>query len=259
MAANAALIPEKAHGWTAGLRNLLKRGLADWWKTRRWITNSLVWMAIINGILLLVLNSPGSSSKAGGSSEMEAAIQLFCIFSGLFCPIGVMIATQGTIVGEKQNGTAAWVLSKPVSRTAFILSKLLVDTLGFLVTMIIVQGLAAYFIITGHGMSLNFEAFLAGMGMLYLNLFFWQSFALMLGTIFNSRRSVIGISMIMIFLFNQLAQMNIGMILPGHLPYDAAVVIASQPLENWIPLLGAAFLSIVFIALAFWRFSREEL
>lgn len=36
----------------------------------------------------------------------------------------MVVRTQGAIVGERQNGTGEWVLSKkPVSREAFLLSK----------------------------------------------------------------------------------------------------------------------------------------
>ncbi len=257
MAANTALVGVRSNGWQAGLLNLLKRELADWWKTRRWITTTLVWLVIINGLLLIVL---GSSREAlSGRSQMEQAAQLFCIFSGVFCPIGVMIATQGAIVGEKQDGTAAWILSKPVSRPAFILSKLLADTLGFLVTMILIQGLAAFFIMTAYSLPVRFEAFLVGMGLLYLNLLFFQSFSLMLGTFFNSRRAVIGISMVMLFVLNQLTQMQFGVYLPGHLPYDAADLIAGRPFSGPVALAGTLVLTVLFIGLAFWRFSREEL
>jgi ABC-2 type transport system permease protein len=258
MAANAALNPVKAQGWTAGLANLMKRELADWWKTRRWLTSTLLWMIIINGLLLLVLSTSGKSGTPSGLSATEEAVQIFCIFSGFFCPIGVMVATQGSIVSEKQNGTAAWILSKPVSRIAFILSKLLSDTLGFLVTMILFQGLAAFILMTSFAIPVKIGTFLEGLGLLYLNLLFFQTFTLMMGTFFNSRRTVIGVSLLLIFLLNQLSQMSFGIYLPGHLPYDAAAVMGNQPFQNLFVLLETAGLSILFVGLAFWRFNREE-
>jgi ABC-2 type transport system permease protein len=258
MAANVRLYPVKARGWTAGLVNLMKRELADWWKTRRWLKTTLLWLVIINGLLLLVLNQSGKSSEIGGPSPAEQAVQIFCIFSGFACPIAVMVATQGSIVGEKQNGTAAWILSKPVSRIAFILSKLLADTLGFLVTMVLIQGLVGYILMSVFGIPVTPWTFLMGLGLLYLNLLFFQSFSMMMGTMVNNRGTVIGVSLLLIFALNQLSQMSFGMYLPGHLPYDAAVVMGNQPLPNLYSLLATTGLSIVFIGLAFWRFNREE-
>jgi len=59
-------------------------------------------------------------------------------------PIVAIIIAQDAIIGERQSGTAAWVLSKPVSRPAFILSKLVAGAIGLLVTGIVIQGVVAY-------------------------------------------------------------------------------------------------------------------
>jgi ABC-type Na+ efflux pump permease subunit len=42
---------------------------------------------------------------------------------GWMAAFGVIILTQSDIVEEKLSGTAEWVLSSPLSRSAFILSK----------------------------------------------------------------------------------------------------------------------------------------
>jgi ABC-2 type transport system permease protein len=257
MAANSTLIPVKAQGWTAGLTNLVNRELASWWRNRRNLIQLALWVVIINGLILAVLSS-NQPTDADGNTLAQQAVYIYCIVSGFIGPIGVMVATQGSIVGEKQNGTAAWILSKPVSRTAFILSKLLADGMRFLITMIFLPGLVAYFLMTGFGIPLQFPAMLAGMGLLCLNLLFFQCFTLMMGTFFDSRRMVMGSSLILIFVLNQITQMNFGFYLPGHLPLDAAVVIASQPFQGVVSLLETIVLIIVFLLLAFWRFAREE-
>jgi len=258
MAAKASLIPVQAEGWAAGLANLLSRELASWWKTRRWLTSTLLWLVIINGLLLIVMTSSEGEPTPTGGSLLEQATSLFCIFSGFFCPIAVMVSTQGTIVGEKQNGTAAWILSKPVSRIAFLLSKFLSDTLGFLVTMILLQGLAGYILMSAFGLTLQPLTFLPAIGLLYVNLLFFQSFTLMMGTFVNSRRTVIGVSLMMLFVFNQLAQLSFGKYLPGHLPYDAAALMAGKPFAGAFSLAVTAVPVVIFLGLAFWRFNREE-
>ncbi len=68
----------------------------------------------------------------------------YAIFAGLFPAVGVVIIMQGVVVGEKKSGTAAWVLSKPVTRPAFILSKVIANSLGVLVTMVVLPGIVAY-------------------------------------------------------------------------------------------------------------------
>ena len=62
----------------------------------------------------------------------------------MFPAIAVIIIMKDTLVGEKQSGTAAWVLSKPVSRPAFILSKLAANSIGVLATIVILPGVVAF-------------------------------------------------------------------------------------------------------------------
>ena len=69
------------------------------------------------------------------------------IFTGLFPAVGVVIIMQDTIVGEKREGTASWVLSKPLTRLAFVLSKVIANSVGVMVTMIIVPFCISFTII----------------------------------------------------------------------------------------------------------------
>ena len=79
---------------------------------------------------------------------MDTTLMLFNIFMGLAGAIGVSILMQTAVVGEKRSGTAAWVLSKPVSRVAFIIAKLIANSTGIVVTLVLAQGLIAYLIST---------------------------------------------------------------------------------------------------------------
>ena len=69
---------------------------------------------------------------------------MYGIFGGMFVAFGVMIIMQRVLVREKQAGTASWVLSKPVTRTAFVVSRLIVNSIAILVTSVIVPGLILY-------------------------------------------------------------------------------------------------------------------
>ena len=62
----------------------------------------------------------------------------------MFVAFGVMIVMQRVLVREKNSGTAAWVLSKPVTRTAFVVSRLVVNTIAILLTSVLVPGLIFY-------------------------------------------------------------------------------------------------------------------
>jgi hypothetical protein len=110
--------------------------------------------------------------------------------------------------------------------------------------------------------------FLAGMVTLGLHMFFWLTLTLMLGTFFDSWGPIIGIPLAFSF-----GQQFIGGFLPFLLylfPWALSVPIGDEypsltsSLINgeapfsWIPLIAAAFFSVVFIGVAIWRFGQEE-
>jgi ABC-2 type transport system permease protein len=120
---------------------------------------------------------------------------MYFLIAAMLPTFGVIVLGQDAIIQERQTGTAAWVLSKPVSRAAFILAKLFADAWGVLVTMVLLQGVIAYAIYKyATGISLSIPGWLAGLGMVYLFLISVQALTLMLGTLVKSRGQLLGIS-----------------------------------------------------------------
>src|SRR5512135_286869 len=145
MAANSVFQPVNERGWRAGFANLLRKENREWWGTRRWLVRIAIWSILLNGLLVTVLfATPPSSAGELFESKDITGLTLFFIMGGLALPIGVIIQAQDEIIEEKKLGTAAWILSKPVSRTAFILSKLIANALGTLIVMVVIQGVLAF-------------------------------------------------------------------------------------------------------------------
>ena len=194
MAGNSVFHPVQVGGWSSGLRNLLRADFGKWFRTRMWWTQALIWVAVIDGILFSVLRSGGEEAT------LEMGLELFSIFTGMFPAIAAVIITQDAIVGEREAGTAAWVLSKPVSRAAFVLSKLVPTAIGSLVTMLLIPGLVAYGLLSWKaGNPLDVLRFLGALGIFWVNLLFYLSLTLMLGTFFTHRAPVIGIPLALSF------------------------------------------------------------
>jgi ABC-2 type transport system permease protein len=281
MASNSVLIPVKDRGVLNGFGNLFANENHHWWGTWQWVIQTLIWLAIINGMLAMVVLAAPKIEAAQNRMEVneaeaaaafetlaETALRVFFIFSGLAPAVGVVILGQDAIIQERQTGTAAWVLSKPVARAGFLLSKFTADALGVLVTMVLAQGLVAFFIYrAGTGQVMGIPGFLGGLGLIYLLLMFYLSLTLMLGTLFHARGPVIGIPMVLVF-GNQLAGLApaLGMIMPWNLVMDlgpdkpalAVLLSQGQPLPTVTPIIGTAALTLIFIAVALWRFGREE-
>ncbi len=68
MAANQTFQVEEFVGWKMGLGNLLRKENGEWWKTRRWWVQLLIWMLIINASLLLILIAFPQAAKVSGQA-----------------------------------------------------------------------------------------------------------------------------------------------------------------------------------------------
>ena len=264
MSGNSAFELVNERGWQRGLRNMMRSEMSHWWKTRRWWVNILVWtgsiVLILSGVLIGTPDEPATA---------ESVALVYAVFAGLIPAVAVIIMMQGAVVGEKKEGTAAWVLSKPVSRPAFMLSKLLANSLGVLGTMVVLPGIAAYTLYgIVSGTPWNPLAFLATLAVIFLSNFFFLSLTLMLGTFFDRRGPVMGISLGLLLL----QQFILGMlpflryILPWNLvipvnePVDAVVpcLLSGSHHYSIIPVLAVAFECILFVLVGLYRFNREE-
>jgi ABC-2 type transport system permease protein len=182
-----------------GFANLFRKEHNEWWKTRSWLIHSIIWLVLINGILLAVLKAPTPAEVAEITPPDSGGV-IFVIMGGLMTGLGIIIVMQGAVLDEKKSGTAAWVLSKPVSRPAFILAKLAADSLAALLIMIVFQGAVAFGLLSAFDKNppaLLF--FIAALGLMALHLLFYLTLTLMLGTLFNERGAVLGIPIGLLF------------------------------------------------------------
>ena len=170
---------------------------------------------------------------------------------------------------KKKSGTAAWVLSKPLSRPAFILAKLTANSLAALLIMVVLQGVVAYVQLQSFDPAPpDLIPFIAGLGLLALHLLFYLTLTLMLGTIFKDRAAVMGIAIGLLFgaqFIAQLAPVLVDIlqwliVMPlGTQPFPfAQLVMNGQPLPTVTPIIGTIVLTVVFVGIALWRFGNEE-
>lgn len=267
MAMEASFEKVTGSGWRLGFKTLFKKEIGEWLEARRWLVQSALWLVVLNGFLAMVLYVlPNIVTPEGGvpieNPVTEGLIGFFGI-GGLALSIGIIILTQNEIIGEKQSGTAEWVLSKPVARSAFFLSKLFANTIGILVIMILLQGAIAFAQLTlldRAGVSL--PDFLAALGMLTLHVFFYLSLTLMMGVVVENRELVLGVSMgtLLIGMVARNFAGGLALITPWLLSDLAGVVAIGEPLtlEIWLPIISTAVLSLVFIAAALWWFEKHE-
>jgi ABC-2 type transport system permease protein len=207
MAANIELQKIKEWEGLRGFSNLFHKENGAWWGTRRWWINFLLWTLLVCGLTAFMLFIPNEEVYEASEAEIAQAgglvayiltlgLSVFFEFGITTLAIWTVVLTQDMIIGEKQSGVAEWLLSKPVVRRAYVLAKLSANTLPMLVLFVGLPSIMVYSMLSLRMGSLYpLMPFLSAVGLMSLNTFFYLTFTLMLGTIFNNRAPILGIAL----------------------------------------------------------------
>ncbi len=254
---NQVLKRRTERGWQSGFSSLLKREF-QWWGTRAGLLQFGIWILVMNGLLVMITFVGTFLDPTVLDQGPDILFQTLAIFT----PIGILIIAQGAIIQERQSGTAAWVLSGPVSRPAFFLSKLIPLAIGNSIAMIIIPGLIAYLQLSiSFGGAPSVIPFFSGLALIALNLLFYLTLSLLGGTILDSRPAVLGIGF-GVFIGGALLPGILPPIVTAFTPWPlggfALTVAQGQPIPSLIPVFVTIIYLIVFSALGLWRFGKEK-
>jgi ABC-2 type transport system permease protein len=266
LAARGALLPRPDRAWLGGFGNMLGKELGDWFGTRRWLVQTIAWLVIINGLMafiMFIVPLIDPSEQVAPSEQVGLGLGLYFAFSALLGGIGMVILTQDEIIQEKQTGTAAWILSKPVSRSSFILTKLLSNFVGALIFILAIPGAVAYaeLYLASH-QAFPIVPYLMGVGVILLALVFYLTLVIMLGALFEQRGPVLGIALGLLIggLIASQFSPQVSYILPVAMQDIAGALAQGQPLPTVAisQLIATTVWIILFIGVALRRFGRLE-
>jgi len=255
------LIPVHATGWRGGLANLVRKELGQWWGTRMWWIQTLIWVVLLNGVATVVMLE-GAGMPAG--EVVTEAVQTFLLMGAITIGIGVVLTIQGAVVGEKELGTAAWVMSKPVSRASFVLAKLIGYSVGFLATALVIPSIV--FVVQAQFLlpvPLDYGRFALAVGMIALSVLFYVVLTIGLGCMFKGRGPVAGIGIGLILtgqFFKGMLPLPLVMATPWLLGDVAgSFALATTPdFNRMVPIIVTTTAAVALVYLAIWRFRREE-
>lgn len=256
-------------GWRSGLSNLLRKENHAWWGTRRWWTQALIWTVVIDGLLAVVLFVMPMAIRMDPTRNMAdfdfVGMGLQSIFQvGMFfLAVGVIVLGQGLLVGERELGVTEWLLTKPVSRAAYVLAKLIASLGGILVTMVGLPCALAYVLFAvANGDALSLNLYLTCVLGLTLHTLFYLTLTLLLGSVTQSREKLLGLAMGTLFgglvIPGFLGKLAIGTpwVLPNLLPALGAG--SALPVSVWIPISMTAVFVVIFVGIALHQFRRLE-
>jgi ABC-2 type transport system permease protein len=275
MSANLDLL--KGNEWKGlrGFSNLFSKENGAWWGTRRWWINALLWTVLLAGLTAIMLFAPNDEAKEAGEAEITQAgglvayilsigLSVFFEFGAPMLAIGTVVLAQDLIIGEKQSGVAEWLLSKPVTRRAYVLAKVAANAPPLLVLLVGLPSVLVYGMLSLRiGALFPLAPFLFAVGAITLHTLFYLTLTLMLGTIFNSRGPILGIGLASVLgggllggFINQLFYVT-----PWMLPKLAWLTATGQAIPAGIgtaSLVATALWSVVFVSVALAKFEKME-
>jgi ABC-2 type transport system permease protein len=250
--------------WAKGFHILLRKELRAWWGTRRWQVQGLIWTLGLNGLLFVALFILPEMMRAQGENPGDPLVvggQMFFALGMMAVSVGAIVLTQGDVLDEREAGTAAWILSKPVPRSAFLLSKLASNVVSVMLLMVLLPALLAFLqfsIVVGGGFSPG--AFLGGLGLMTLHVLFYLTLTLMLGVLLKNRGVLLGVSLGVLLGGMLLRSLwPLSLVMPWVLPDLAGRALAGEALGLALPVIVTAGWALLFVGAAVLRFESLEL
>jgi ABC-2 type transport system permease protein len=249
-----------------GFGNLLQRENQKWWPLRRALTRAALWVLLLDGLLFLALFVFPTLTDPQGNplvdeNPLQMGSEMFVGLAAVGLAIGVIVVMQDTIIEEVQLGTAAWVLSKPISRTAFLAAKLVANVGGLLFLMVTPTALGAYalFQLYEPG-AITIPNMAAMTAVSSLHALFYLTLALLMGTLTNRRGLLLAVTLGSLLGGGLVPVEALVKISPWQLQQIGVLSLHGQPIGGiGTTMIGATTVwCLLFLAAAVLRFQRAE-
>lgn len=251
----------------SGLGVLLKKELKEQLRSYKLIIVCAVFVLFGFAMPLSIKYLPELVKLAGDEGvkiEFPAptAVQALQEYARNMVQIGVLVAvlvTMGAIAREREQATAAMTLTKPVSRGAFVLAKLLAVSTTFALA-VAVGAFACYLytlVLFGEANGVGFLALNLLMGLFFV---VCLSITLLCSSFFKNQLAAGGVALVAIIVLSLLSSIPwIGPFMPGQLPSWGAAIVAGANSSAW-RALGMSLTLIILCVIASWQtLQRQEL
>jgi ABC-2 type transport system permease protein len=179
--------------------------------------------------------------------------------SSQFGVVLTLLMTMGTVAQEKDKGTAALVLVKPMPRPVFLWAKFVALGVTFMIG-ILIAGAACYYYTLILFEALDIPGWLALNGLLLLYVLVYIALTLLCSTVSRSQVVAGGLAFgLVIVLAGISAIPRMGELLPGHLLVWGAGLVAGSTEVAWSALWVSIGIVVATLAGAWVIFERQEL
>ncbi len=249
-----------------GLWGLL-RGELDRWLGARIVLHAAVWTLVVTGSLWYATTQLTDVGWRG----FDLLLHIWWIV----LPLGSIAVAQNAVIEERTDDTLAWILSKPVSRTAFVVSKIVSNVLGLALPAVVLQAAIAWVLLPAldprSGLPIrepDAGRYLTTVGIEVLIVAFFVTLTIFVGTIFRARGPVAGVGLIAWIVtwnapWSVLEDVTIAGLVSGELagePFKplAEYLVFAQPLEPTSAVAWTALWAALFVVGAILVLRREQ-
>ena len=252
----------------SGFAALLRKELLEQWRTMRLPLVATVFLLVGLSSPLLARFTPEILRAVGGDQfqivlptpTAAAAYDQLAKNLGQFGALVAVLLAMGSVATEKERGTAALILTKPASRGAFLLAKIVaIGTTLSISTAIAAAGAWLYTLILFEPLPLG--GFVAALVLQWLALVAYASITFLGSTLTRSALAAAGLGVAAFIVLGILGIVPaIERYLPTGLGAPARVLALGQP---GVDALGPTVASVALIAglllIAWLAFRRQEL
>lgn len=248
----------------------LVRGEATRWLGRRGLAHLIAWTVFVQFTLYAdtVVNSDIAAEWRG----FDLLLHLWWIV----VPLASIGIAQNALVEERNDDTAPWVLSKPVSRSSYVVGKILGTTIGIVAIGVVLQATLAYVWLpevepeTGLPIARpELGNYLVVSGILALVALMFVAMTIFLTTLVPWRGPAAAVGLVVWILVwvaphEKIEQFTIGGLLVGELEVPrqmkplAEYLVFDTPLEPTSSIVWTAVAAIVFVMLGALVYRRQQ-
>jgi ABC-2 type transport system permease protein len=251
------------------MQHLLRKEFKEDWRTARYIVLGALFLVMGFGspllakytpeLMRLIPDVPAELMAMIPPPTLHDAIGQYTKNNLQFGALIVVLLGMGLVAQEKERGTAAMLLTKPVIRTHVILAKWLALMVGLTVSLALSAAAAAYYtMLLFEPLPLWEFALLNVMMLVFFGLYFTA--ALFASTLARTQAQAAGGAFGLLAILLLAGSLpRIGDFLPGKLIGwgESAVLGASEP--AWMALWVSLILMAVLLAAACWIFEKQEI
>ena len=245
----------------------LRKELIEQWRTYRLLVLCLVLLVFGLSSPLLAKYTPEMLKLIPGAEQFAGlvpkptlldAVAQYVKNIGQFGVLLALLMSMGSMVTEKERGTAALMLVKPLSRGAFLVSKFLALACSFLAALTLAALAGYYYTLVLFG-PMDVGAWLTLNGLMGLEMLVYVALTLLFSTLLRSQAAAAGLGIGAILVLSLISSLpKLGDAMPDKL-VGWGVSLFTQPAPAW-PAVWLSMGLILAALLAAWlAFRKQEL